>query len=108
MLTEATVVHANGHGYPNTPGIYTDAQKEAWKPIVQAVQAKGASFFCQIWYCGRASHCVYNPGASAHGQCGSQRRSTTRLAHACCAALRTVNVVVYSAPTHACCTAPPD
>lgn len=62
MLTEATLVAANGHGYPNTPGIYTDEQKAAWKPIVEAVKDKGAIFFCQIWHCGRASHSVYNAG----------------------------------------------
>lgn len=62
MVTEATVVHENGHGVPNTPGIYSDAQMQAWKPIVQAVQAKGAFFFCQLWYCGRVSHSVYNSG----------------------------------------------
>lgn len=62
MLTEATVVHEQGHGVPNAPGIYTDAQKEAWKPIVDAVHTKGAFFFCQLWYCGRVSHSAYNPG----------------------------------------------
>lgn len=64
MLTEATLVAANGHGYPNTPGIYTDEQKAAWKPIVEAVKDKGAIFFCQIWHCGRASHSVYNADGS--------------------------------------------
>ena len=63
MLTEATLVTANGHGYPNTPGIYTEEQMNAWKPIVSAVKDKGAIFFCQIWHCGRASHSVYNKGA---------------------------------------------
>ena len=63
MLTEATEVAANGHGYPNTPGIYTEEQMDAWKPVVSAVKDKGAIFFCQIWHCGRASHSVYNEGA---------------------------------------------
>ena len=61
MLTEATEVRADGHGYPNTPGIYTDEQMAAWRPIVEAVVAKGATFFCQLWHCGRASHSVYQP-----------------------------------------------
>jgi 2,4-dienoyl-CoA reductase-like NADH-dependent reductase (Old Yellow Enzyme family) len=64
MVTEATEVSADGHGYPNTPGIYTEEQMAAWKPIVAAVKATGAIFFCQIWHCGRASHSVYkNDGA---------------------------------------------
>ena len=62
MLTEATVVSEHGHGVPNTPGIYTAEQREAWRPIVNAVHAKGAFFFCQLWYCGRVSHSIYNPG----------------------------------------------
>ena len=38
------------------PGIHTEEQKEAWKPIVQAVHKKGAIFFLQLWHVGRASH----------------------------------------------------
>ena len=41
---------------PNTPGIFTDEQVEAWKPIVKSVKDKGAVFFCQLWHVGRASH----------------------------------------------------
>ncbi len=41
---------------PNTPGIFTDEQVAAWQPIVQAVKANGAVFFCQLWHVGRASH----------------------------------------------------
>ncbi|XP_031286972.1 12-oxophytodienoate reductase 2-like [Pistacia vera] len=39
--------------YPNTPGIWTKEQVEAWKPIVDAGHAKGGIFFCQIWHVGR-------------------------------------------------------
>ena len=42
--------------YPNTPGIWTKEQVEAWKPIVDAVHAKGGIFFCQIWHVGRVSN----------------------------------------------------
>lgn len=42
--------------YPHTPGIYTREQIEAWKPVVEAVKAKGTIFFLQLWHCGRASH----------------------------------------------------
>ena len=56
MLTEASPVMVSGHGYPCTPGLHTDAQIAAWKPIVDAVHAKGAVFFNQIWHVGRASH----------------------------------------------------
>jgi 2,4-dienoyl-CoA reductase-like NADH-dependent reductase (Old Yellow Enzyme family) len=42
--------------YPDTPGIWTEEQVEAWKPIVNGVHEKGGVFFCQIWHTGRASH----------------------------------------------------
>ncbi|XP_009761071.1 12-oxophytodienoate reductase-like protein [Nicotiana tabacum] len=40
---------------PNMPGIWTEDQKEAWKPIVDSVHGKGCIFFCQIWHPGRLS-----------------------------------------------------
>jgi NADH:flavin oxidoreductase / NADH oxidase family len=64
MVTEATEVSADGHGYPNTPGIYTGVQMAAWKPIVKAVKGKGTVFFCQLWHCGRASHSAYQEGGA--------------------------------------------
>ena len=42
--------------YPNTPGVYTAEQLEAWRPIVEAVHEAGGVMFMQIWHVGRASH----------------------------------------------------
>lgn len=42
--------------FPHVPGIYTEGQVEAWKPVVDAVHAKGSIIFCQLWHVGRASH----------------------------------------------------
>ena len=42
--------------YPDMPGIWTKEQIEAWKPIVEAVHAKGGIIFCQIWHVGRVSN----------------------------------------------------
>ncbi|CDP21815.1 unnamed protein product, partial [Coffea canephora] len=50
LIAEATVVSDTGRGYPMTPGIWTKEQIEAWKPIVDAVHAKGGIFFCQLWH----------------------------------------------------------
>ncbi|KAK8648860.1 hypothetical protein V6N13_129602 [Hibiscus sabdariffa] len=41
--------------YPNAPGIWSEEQVEAWKPVVDVVHKKGGVFFCQLWYTGRAS-----------------------------------------------------
>lgn len=65
MMTEGTVISATGHGYPQTPGIYTKEQIEAWKPIVKAVHDKGAVFICQIWHVGRKSHVAFQPNGAA-------------------------------------------
>ncbi len=40
----------------DTPGIYTAEQIEAWKPITEAVHAKGGVMLLQLWHMGRASH----------------------------------------------------
>jgi 2,4-dienoyl-CoA reductase-like NADH-dependent reductase (Old Yellow Enzyme family) len=42
--------------FPRVPGIYNEEQIDAWKKVVDAVHAKGAIFFCQLWHVGRASH----------------------------------------------------
>ncbi|CAI5531752.1 unnamed protein product [Closterium sp. Naga37s-1] len=65
MLTEATCISLEAHGYPDTPGIYTDAQIAAWKPVIKAVHDKGARFYCQLWHVGRASHQEYQPDGAA-------------------------------------------
>ena len=55
-MTESTV----GYGYPNTPGLHSQAQIDAWKPVTAAVHAEGGIFFAQIWNTGRVSHEAYN------------------------------------------------
>jgi 12-oxophytodienoic acid reductase len=58
LIAEATIVSPDSLGMgliPHTPGIWTKEQVQAWKPVVDAVHAKGATFFCQIWHVGRAS-----------------------------------------------------
>ncbi|KAL9257376.1 12-oxophytodienoate reductase 3-like protein [Drosera capensis] len=62
LITEGTLVSPTAPGFPHCPGIYTDEQVEAWKKVVNAVHAKGAIIFCQLWHVGRASHPVYQPG----------------------------------------------
>jgi len=58
LIAEATGVSSDAQGmslFPHTPGIWTKEQVEAWKPVVNAVHAKGGIFFCQIWHVGRVS-----------------------------------------------------
>ncbi|XP_039118082.1 putative 12-oxophytodienoate reductase 11 [Dioscorea cayenensis subsp. rotundata] len=51
--------------YPETPGIWTKEQVEAWKPIVKAVHGKGGVFFCQLGHVGRVSSYGYQPNGQA-------------------------------------------
>ncbi|XP_066370443.1 12-oxophytodienoate reductase 1-like [Miscanthus floridulus] len=55
LITEATGVSGTVQGYPEAPGIWTQEQVEAWKPVVDAVHRKGTLFFCQMWHVGRVS-----------------------------------------------------
>jgi N-ethylmaleimide reductase len=64
IISEATTISLQANGWLHTPGIYTDAQTEAWKKIVDAVHKKGGHFFLQLWHTGRAGHSSFQ----AHGE----------------------------------------
>jgi 2,4-dienoyl-CoA reductase-like NADH-dependent reductase (Old Yellow Enzyme family) len=55
ILSEATSVSAQGVGYADTPGIWSDAQVEGWKGVTSAVHAAGGRIFLQLWHVGRIS-----------------------------------------------------
>ncbi|XP_027331249.1 putative 12-oxophytodienoate reductase 11 [Abrus precatorius] len=65
LIGEASGVSNTAQGYPNTPGIWTREQVEAWKPIVSTVHEKGGIFFCQLWHAGRVSNYGYQPDGEA-------------------------------------------
>lgn len=56
IITEATGMSRQGLGWPYAPGIWTEAQREAWKPVVEAVHEAGGRIFCQLWHMGRVVH----------------------------------------------------
>jgi N-ethylmaleimide reductase len=62
IITEATQVDPRGRGYPNTPGIHSDEQVEAWRTITDAVHAAGGRIVLQLWHVGRVSHTSYHDG----------------------------------------------
>ncbi len=61
IISEATNISPQAVGYMNTPGIFTDEQIEAWKPITKAVHDKGGLIFMQLWHVGRVSHPLLQP-----------------------------------------------
>ncbi|MGO4377571.1 alkene reductase [Pseudoduganella sp. RAF19] len=55
IISEATSVTAQGVGYENTPGIWSDEQVAGWKLVTEAVHAKGGKIVLQLWHVGRIS-----------------------------------------------------
>ncbi|SMH53674.1 alkene reductase [Azospirillum agricola] len=65
IITEATQVCDTAQGYPNTPGIHTDAQTLAWRAVSEAVHAAGGRIVTQLWHVGRISHPLFQPNGAA-------------------------------------------
>lgn len=63
QIAEATPVSVQGRGYLGAPGIYSDAQVEGWRKVVDAVHAKGGVIFLQLWHVGRQSHVSLTGGS---------------------------------------------
>jgi N-ethylmaleimide reductase len=64
ILTEASPVCAEGHGYPRTPGIHTPEQIAGWRQVTDAVHAAGGRIAIQLWHVGRISHPDLQPGGA--------------------------------------------
>ena len=62
IIAEASPVAATGFGSPGVPGIYSEAQINGWREVVDAVHAKGGVIFLQLWHVGRVSHSSFQPG----------------------------------------------
>ena len=65
IVTEATAISHQGQGYADVPGIWSDAQVQAWKPVTEAVHAEGGKIVMQLWHVGRISHTSLQPGGAA-------------------------------------------
>ncbi len=63
LVTEATAISQQGYGWTRSPGIWSAAQVEAWKPVTAAVHAAGGRIFLQLWHMGRVSHPDFQGGA---------------------------------------------
>jgi len=62
IITEATGISQEGLGWPNAPGLWTDAQTEGWKPVTEAVHKAGGRIIAQLWHMGRLVHPSFNDG----------------------------------------------
>ena len=64
LIAEASPVMATGFGNPGVPGIWSGAQVEGWRKVVDAVHAKGGIIFLQLWHVGRVSHSSFQAGGA--------------------------------------------
>lgn len=62
IITEGINISEQALGSPWTPGIFTDAQIEAWKKVTAAVHAEGGKIFAQLWHTGRVGHSIDKNG----------------------------------------------
>lgn len=56
IISEATGISQQGLGWPFAPGLWSDEQVEAWKPVTEAVHWAGGRIVAQLWHMGRVVH----------------------------------------------------
>ena len=89
IITEATGISQEGLGWPYAPGLWTDEQVEAWKPVTDAVHEAGGRIVAQLWHMGRQVHSSVTGGqpvsssatatkGQAHTYAGKQDFETAR------------------------------
>ncbi|GMF32116.1 unnamed protein product [Phytophthora lilii] len=61
LITEATNISPTARGYFGAPGLFRQEQIEGWKAVTDAVHAKGAKIFAQLWHTGRVGHPLNQP-----------------------------------------------
>lgn len=66
LVTEATAVVPEGRITPHDVGLWSDEQALVWRPIVDAVHARGALMAVQLAHAGRKAS-TYRPWADAQG-----------------------------------------
>lgn len=64
LISEGTQPSADGQGFVDSPGIYSDQHVAGWRKITSAVHAQGGYLFIQIMHAGRMSH----PANTIHGR----------------------------------------
>ena len=64
IITEATNISPQGVGNAYTPGIWSDAQVEAWAKVTAAVHRNDGRIVMQLWHMGRMVHPSFLGGAA--------------------------------------------
>jgi 2,4-dienoyl-CoA reductase-like NADH-dependent reductase (Old Yellow Enzyme family) len=56
IISEATGITREGLGWPDAPGLWTDAQVDGWKQVTDSVHQHGGRIVAQLWHMGRLVH----------------------------------------------------
>ncbi|MGW1895107.1 alkene reductase [Streptomyces sp. NPDC002004] len=56
IVTEGIQPSPVGQGYPDTPGLHTQGQVQAWRTVTDAVHREGGAIFAQLMHTGRIGH----------------------------------------------------
>lgn len=62
IISEATGISREGLGWPNAPGLWSDAQVEGWKMVTKAVHENDGRIVAQLWHMGRLVHPDFGGG----------------------------------------------
>ncbi len=63
IIAEATGISQEGLGWPSAPGVWSEAQVAAWKPVTEAVHHASGKIILQLWHMGRLVHPDFLGGA---------------------------------------------
>ncbi|CAL9640390.1 alkene reductase [Streptomyces sp. enrichment culture] len=56
IITEGTQSSVMGPSHPDSPGLHTTQQAEAWAKVTDAVHRRGGTIFAQLTHAGRVTH----------------------------------------------------
>ena len=56
IISEATGITREGLGWPNAPGLWSEAQVDGWKLVTNEVHKEGGRIVAQLWHMGRLVH----------------------------------------------------
>ncbi len=56
IITEGTAPAPEALGYPRIPGVFSQAQVDAWKQVTSGVHRDGSKIFVQLMHTGRIGH----------------------------------------------------
>lgn len=65
IVAEGSAISPQAIGNPDIPGLWNEAQVQAWTPVTDAVHAEGGTIVAQLWHTGRASHPTLQPNGEA-------------------------------------------